>query len=33
LVVPAHFGGAGAVEVRQESGGFTLGRWAAYGTE
>ncbi|MHA6758151.1 MBL fold metallo-hydrolase [Streptacidiphilus sp. PAMC 29251] len=33
LVIPAHFGGAGAVEVRQEGGGFTLGRWAAYGTE
>lgn len=33
LVVPAHFGGAGAVEVRQEGGGFTLGRWASYGTE
>ncbi|MGW7417273.1 MBL fold metallo-hydrolase [Streptomyces sp. NPDC054863] len=31
LVVPAHFGGAGAVEVRQEGGGFTLGRWAAHG--
>lgn len=33
LVVPAHFGGAGAVEVRREGGGFALGRWAAYGTE
>lgn len=33
LVVPAHFGGAGAVEVRQEGDAFTLGRWAAYGTE
>ncbi|WP_405675722.1 MBL fold metallo-hydrolase [Streptomyces sp. NBC_01511] len=34
LVVPGHFGGAGAVEVRQErDGGFTLGPWAAYGTE
>ncbi|MEV6954632.1 MBL fold metallo-hydrolase [Streptomyces sp. NPDC051183] len=32
LVIPAHFGGAGAVEVRQEGTGFTLGRWAAYGT-
>ncbi|MFD3698289.1 MBL fold metallo-hydrolase [Streptomyces sp. NPDC058646] len=32
LVVPAHFGGAGALEVRQEGGGFTLGRWAAFGT-
>lgn len=29
LVVPAHFGGAGAVEVRKEGGGFALGRWAA----
>lgn len=33
LVVPAYFGGAGAVEVWQEGAGFTLGRWAAYGTE
>lgn len=33
LVVPAHFGGAGAVEVRQQGGGFTLGRWAAYGAQ
>ncbi len=33
LVVPAHFGGAGAVEVRREGDGFALGRWAAYGTE
>ncbi|WP_328303217.1 MBL fold metallo-hydrolase [Streptomyces sp. NBC_00435] len=33
LVVPAHFGGAGAVEVRQEGGEFTLGPWAAYGKE
>ncbi|MEU8892266.1 MBL fold metallo-hydrolase [Streptomyces sp. NPDC048442] len=31
LVVPAHFGGAGAVEVRREGGEFTLGRWAAGG--
>ncbi|MCX5387086.1 MBL fold metallo-hydrolase [Streptomyces sp. NBC_00083] len=30
LVVPAHFGGAGAVEVRKEGDGFTLGRWAAH---
>ncbi|MCC3313791.1 MBL fold metallo-hydrolase [Nocardia africana] len=29
LLVPAHFGGAGAVEVRQENGGFALGPWAA----
>lgn len=28
LVVPAHFGGAGAVEVRKEHGRFTLGAWA-----
>ncbi|WP_394816710.1 hypothetical protein [Streptomyces lonegramiae] len=28
LVIPAHFGGAGAVEVRREGGGFALGRWA-----
>ncbi|MEU1299448.1 MBL fold metallo-hydrolase [Streptomyces shenzhenensis] len=28
LLVPAHFGGTGAVEVRQERGGFTLGPWA-----
>ncbi|MEU7073117.1 MBL fold metallo-hydrolase [Streptomyces narbonensis] len=32
LVVPAHFGGAGAVEVRREGEGFGLVRWAAYGT-
>ncbi|MFJ3922102.1 MBL fold metallo-hydrolase [Streptomyces sp. NPDC090022] len=33
LVVPAHFGGAGAVEVRRAGTGdrFRLGRWAAYG--
>ncbi|MCX5392182.1 MBL fold metallo-hydrolase [Streptomyces sp. NBC_00094] len=30
LVVPAHFGGAGAVEVRREGEGFGLVRWAAY---
>ncbi|MFJ5969755.1 MBL fold metallo-hydrolase [Streptomyces sp. NPDC093060] len=29
LVVPAHFGGAGAVEVRKEKGKFTLHQWAA----
>ncbi|MEU6063067.1 MULTISPECIES: MBL fold metallo-hydrolase [Streptomyces] len=29
LVVPAHFGGAGGVEVRREGGGFSLHRWAA----
>ncbi|MEU8028248.1 MBL fold metallo-hydrolase, partial [Streptomyces sp. NPDC049099] len=28
LVVPAHFGGAGAVEVRKAGAGFTLHRWA-----
>ncbi|WP_406060578.1 MBL fold metallo-hydrolase [Streptomyces sp. NBC_01077] len=33
LVVPAHFGGAGAAEVRREGEGFGLVRWAAYGTE
>ncbi|MER5642244.1 MBL fold metallo-hydrolase [Kitasatospora sp. NPDC002227] len=27
LVIPAHFGGTGAVEVRREGGEFTLGRW------
>ncbi|MGV9245357.1 MBL fold metallo-hydrolase [Streptomyces sp. NPDC003710] len=32
LVVPAHFGGAGAVEVRKEGEGFALGEWAAYVT-
>ncbi|MFB9391611.1 MBL fold metallo-hydrolase [Streptomyces coeruleoprunus] len=30
LVVPAHFGGAGAVEVHREGTRFALGRWAAY---
>ncbi|WP_405016068.1 MBL fold metallo-hydrolase [Kitasatospora sp. NBC_00070] len=30
LVVPAHFGGAGAVEVRKAGEGFALGPWAAY---
>ncbi|MGY4992794.1 MBL fold metallo-hydrolase [Streptomyces sp. 900105245] len=29
LVVPAHFAGAGAVEVRKARDGFTLHRWAA----
>ncbi|MFG2292559.1 MBL fold metallo-hydrolase [Streptomyces sp. NPDC048603] len=29
LVVPAHFGGPGAVEVRRSGAGFALGRWAA----
>ncbi|MFE0459238.1 MBL fold metallo-hydrolase [Kitasatospora sp. NPDC058965] len=27
LVIPAHFGGAGAVEVRSAGGGFALGAW------
>ncbi|TDC15442.1 MBL fold metallo-hydrolase [Streptomyces sp. 8K308] len=31
LLVPAHFGGAGAVEVRRAGGGFALGPWAATG--
>lgn len=31
LIVPAHFAGAGAVEVRQEGDGFTLERWSAFG--
>ncbi|GAA1319261.1 MBL fold metallo-hydrolase [Pseudonocardia xinjiangensis] len=30
LVVPAHFGGAGALEIRQENGRFVLGPWAAF---
>ncbi|GLU48683.1 MBL fold metallo-hydrolase [Nocardiopsis ansamitocini] len=30
LLVPSHFGGAGAVEVRREGGGFTLGPWAEW---
>ncbi|MFH9087622.1 hypothetical protein [Streptomyces sp. NPDC017673] len=29
LAVPAHFGGAGAVEVREAAHGFSLHRWAA----
>ncbi|QLJ05367.1 MBL fold metallo-hydrolase [Streptomyces sp. NEAU-sy36] len=29
LVIPAHFPGTGAVEVRAENGGFALRRWAA----
>ncbi|MEU4658496.1 MBL fold metallo-hydrolase [Streptomyces sp. NPDC023723] len=28
LLVPAHFGGAGALEVRRNSAGFALGPWA-----
>lgn len=31
LLVPAHFGGAGAVQVHRRSGGFTLGPWATAG--
>ncbi|MEV6685904.1 MBL fold metallo-hydrolase [Streptomyces sp. NPDC051130] len=31
LVVPAHFGGPGALEVRRQGGDFTLGSWAAFG--
>ncbi|MEU9418910.1 MBL fold metallo-hydrolase [Streptomyces sp. NPDC048272] len=30
LVVPAHFGGGGAVEVRRRGAGFTLGAWADF---
>ncbi|WP_327280188.1 MULTISPECIES: MBL fold metallo-hydrolase [unclassified Streptomyces] len=30
LLVPAHFGGTGAVEVRRQGQGFTVGAWAAY---
>lgn len=33
LVVPAHFGGAGAAEVRREGDGFALAQWAAYAAE
>ncbi|MEU0399335.1 MBL fold metallo-hydrolase [Streptomyces sp. NPDC006197] len=33
LVVPAHFGGAGAAEVRREGAGFALAGWAAYETD
>lgn len=29
LVVPAHFGGTGAFEVREEGGRFTIGAWAS----
>ncbi|GAA0285021.1 MBL fold metallo-hydrolase [Streptomyces polychromogenes] len=29
LVVPAHFGGSGAFEVREENGGFVIGAWAS----
>jgi glyoxylase-like metal-dependent hydrolase (beta-lactamase superfamily II) len=31
LLVPAHFGGAGALEVRRDGDGFALGPWAAAG--
>lgn len=33
LVVPAHFGGGGALEVRRAGDGFALGRWAAFGPQ
>ncbi|MFI6848235.1 MBL fold metallo-hydrolase [Kitasatospora sp. NBC_00085] len=29
LVIPAHFGGTGAAEVRRDGSGFTVSRWAA----
>lgn len=32
LLVPAHFAGAGVVEVRRAGGAFTFGEWAAYRT-
>ncbi|MFF4748675.1 MBL fold metallo-hydrolase [Streptomyces sp. NPDC002514] len=31
LLVPAHFGGPGALEVRRDGAGFALGPWAAAG--
>lgn len=30
LLIPAHFGGAGALEVRRDNGRFALGTWAAF---
>ncbi|MFE2924243.1 MBL fold metallo-hydrolase [Streptomyces goshikiensis] len=33
LVVPAHFGGAGAVEVRRDGAGFALGPWGGHRPE
>ncbi|GGT59656.1 MBL fold metallo-hydrolase [Streptomyces purpureus] len=33
LVVPAHFAGAGGLEIRRRGDGFAVERWAAYGTE
>lgn len=30
LLVPGHFGGAGALEVRRSNGGFALGEWANF---
>ncbi len=30
LVIPAHFGGAGAVEIKQNSTGFAVRRWAGF---
>ncbi|MFC8228511.1 MBL fold metallo-hydrolase [Streptomyces sp. NPDC057287] len=32
LLVPAHFGGGGAVEIRREGDGFAPVRWAAHGS-
>lgn len=30
LLIPAHFGGAGALEVRRSNGGFAVGSWASF---
>lgn len=30
LLIPGHFGGAGALEVRRSNGGFALGEWATF---
>lgn len=30
LLIPGHFGGAGALEVRRSNGGFALGEWANF---
>jgi len=30
LVVPAHFGGHGAAEIRHDGGGFAITTWAAF---
>jgi hypothetical protein len=32
LLVPAHFGGSGAVEVRRDGDRFALQRWAEFST-